>query len=78
MSIALKDGESQKMQVVAWVRSSYNFDVIAHRVDSETPYVILRPKNAADDSQDVCMTDSEAEDMINRLQRALSILPSSK
>ena len=71
----LIDGERRVMRP-AWApdakRSNY-VKVTAHRVDSETPYVILEIDGVA-----TWLEDVTAIDLVNRIQRALSVLPTSK
>jgi hypothetical protein len=56
-----------------WFDPKLPFDVTAFCEDEETPCVLLQ--NA---DMDVCLTDSQAHELINRLKRALSVLPTSK
>ncbi|QOV06307.1 hypothetical protein CPT_Maja_087 [Burkholderia phage Maja] len=51
----------------------HQFKVIADREDCETPYVHLK-----DGDHMITMTDTAARDLIDRLQRALAVLPTSK
>lgn len=70
----LRDGESRVMKP-----RYQRFDrvkVTAERIDSDTPIVHLKVTCGL--AIEVSMWDDEAEDLIARLQRALSILPSSK
>lgn len=67
---SLKDGESRKIRKKFW---DLPFDVVAHRGDSETPYVLLQ-----DGRRTVWLTDVAAIELIHRLGKALEILPTSK
>lgn len=49
------------------------FTVEAEREDSDTPFVHLHL-----DQPHITLTDVDALDLIDRLQRALAVLPSSK
>lgn len=53
------------------------FEVVARRIDCETPLVMLTVTSEVS-SDTIAMTDVEALDLIDRLQRALAILPTSK
>jgi len=69
----LLDGEEKVM------RSDFpdhdnEIKVAALRIDSETPYIILTDR----DGNEVCLTDVGAQSLIERVQKALAILPSSK
>lgn len=71
MSIALKDGERRQMRPAPWANKTVA--VTAYREDVDTPYVILEQ-----DSKQLFLTDGEAWELIARLKRALSVLPTSK
>jgi hypothetical protein len=84
----LKDGETRKINASREFSmfKHKRFEVTAHRVDCDTPFVILKLKadpyavysgNPPED-REIHLTDVEAYDLIDRLQRALGILPSSK
>lgn len=70
MSKMLADGEYRVMKSRIKNRK---FEVVAQRVDSETPYISLRGHGI-----NIYLTDTEAIDVLERIKRALSILPSSK
>lgn len=74
MPRALQDGQSRVIRKRKAFHPDLPFDVVAHRVDCDTPYVILR-KNEL--NQDM-LTDSQAQELIERLKRALGMLPTSK
>jgi hypothetical protein len=74
MARALQDGESRIIRKRKHFHPDLPFDVVAHRVDCDTPYVILRSNPITQDM----LTDSQARELIDRLQRALGILPTSK
>lgn len=76
MSKALKDGEYRVMRPATWIYSPA-VRVTAYREDSETPYILLGAMRPSEDGA-IVLTDSEAQDLIDRLKRALSILPTSK
>jgi hypothetical protein len=75
VSKRLSDGERKL------IKSSRNFsmfknnsfEVEAERADCDTPFIHLTIGGAT-----TCLTDVETLDLIDRLQRALDILPSSK
>lgn len=48
--------------------------VEAYRVDSDTPYVILTHRNGTE----IYLTDVGAKSLVERLNKALLLLPSSK
>lgn len=74
--IRLKDGEKREIRPAAWVSPwGKNIRVIAERVDSETPIIHLSLLGCVTDQP---LTDADADDLINRLKKALSILPTSK
>jgi len=67
----MKDGERR---VIPKQRTHIDeMTVVAHRVDSDTPYVILQTVEG-----EKWLTDVEAEELILRIRKALSILPTSK
>jgi hypothetical protein len=72
MSKPLKDGERRTMKPGIYGES---VTVIAERIDSDTPNIILQDHETGAEMQ---LTDVGAQDLIERLRRALSILPSSK
>lgn len=67
-----QDGE--RCTIVGRRRMNLDVQMVAERVDSETPLVHLYTGNTLVDS----LTDVGTQDLIDRLQRALSILPTSK
>lgn len=67
-----QDGE--RRTIVSRRRMHLEVQVVAERVDSETPLVHLYTGNTLVAS----LTDVGTQDLIDRLQRALSILPTSK
>lgn len=76
MSNRLRDGEKREIKPAAWVSNwGRNVRIVAERIDSETPIIHLSLING-DRSQPI--TDADADDLIDRLKRALSILPTSK
>ncbi len=70
MTYGLKDGHRRTMRP-KW--GKLPFDVIAWRIDSDTPYIIVKGENFEHN-----LTDTQAHDLVEMLNRALSILPSSK
>lgn len=69
----LLDGEMKVM------RSKFSFfdnevKVTAYREDSDSPFVILSDENG----QEFRLTDVGAQSLVERINKALSILPSSK
>jgi hypothetical protein len=52
-----------------------NVEVVAERVDCDSPIVHLRFKDGASEQH---LSDCDVIDLIDRLKRALSILPTSK
>lgn len=71
----LDDGERRVMQPARWLTPSEaaKVQVTAVHIDSETPYVVLRIGQ-----EEVWCSDTLASDLIDRVKRALNILPSSK
>lgn len=69
----LVDGEMRKMGTN--LPSHTEFDIIAHRLDSETPIIIMRHRETG---AEYFLSDSDAQDTVTRIERALSILPTSK
>jgi hypothetical protein len=53
--------------------TDHSFKVIAERYDCDTPYV-----HVGFGSDLFTLTDAATRDLIDRLQRALSVLPTSK
>jgi hypothetical protein len=74
MTKSLNDGEKRLMRKKLW---DLPFDVVAYREDSETPYVLLVGPGFSR-TPIASLTDVQAEELITRLQRALSVLPTSK
>lgn len=68
----MKDGEEKKIRHGLF---KLPFDVVAIRIDSETPIVELRKR---DGDPIAHLTDVEAVELIRQLQLALHYLPSSK
>lgn len=54
---------------------SFRIDVIARREDSDTPYVILQGPAG---TPPIYLADVQALELIDRLGKALAILPTSK
>ena len=74
--MSLKDGEQQVMRPEPYLGAERDrVVIIAERVDSDTPIVILRDPET---NTEIHMSDSLAEDVAKRIQRALRILPTSK
>lgn len=67
----LEDGEQRTMK--HGPSSDRNVEIVAHRVDCDTPYIKLTAGQGT-----VMLTDVGAEELIDRLRRALSMLPTSK
>ena len=94
MAKYMEDGEQRTMQPGSYLGAERkSVEVIAERVDCDTPYVILRiPAGTRyevvgkerkvvsypTEAREVCMSDALAEDVAKRILRALSILPTSK
>lgn len=89
MAERMKDGEIREVRASAeWsMFKNENIKVKAERYDCDTPYVHLTVANETWDPEKDrlvrtefthVMTDVETEDLINRLQRAIKLLPSSK
>jgi hypothetical protein len=79
----LLDGERKEIKASRQYSTFKNdsFKVVAHRHDCDTPIVELKVAFGADVNEGSLthyLTDVEALDLIDRLQRALSVLPSSK
>jgi len=79
----LLDGERKEVRASRqWSMFKHKgFRVTAHREDCDTPFVEVElafGTDVKDGSLKYHMTDVEALDLIDRLQSALSILPSSK
>lgn len=76
MSRRLADGEKRIIRASRGFSmfKNHTFVVEAERIDCYTPYVGLTLPNGAS----VSLTDVATLDLIDRLQRALSVLPSSK
>jgi hypothetical protein len=79
----LKDGEEREVRASRiWsMFKNKSFTVVAHRIDCDTPYVELRLNDLYPGSRppnELMLTDVEASDLIERLQRALAMLPTSK
>lgn len=68
----MRDGERRVIKPQG-VWNDIRVEVIAERVDSETPYVILKKGD-----EEWYFEDCFAEELIERIQKALDILPSSK
>ena len=67
----LEDGELRTMR--HGPDSDHNVEVVAYRVDCDTPYIKLTAGQGT-----VMLTDVGALELIDRLNRALSVLPTSK
>jgi hypothetical protein len=81
----MKDGEKREVRASRMHSMWKNdrFKVEAERYDCDTPFVHLTLRDrrgtlAPDPERSICMTDTEAHDLVDRLQRALGMLPSSK
>lgn len=79
MSKMLTDGESRQM-MPKFDRKYVNsrVKVVAHRVDCDTPYVLLTVKGHDGHDVTVHLEDIVVDELIGMLKRALDILPSSK
>ena len=77
MAKRMEDGERRviKPPLGKYRSSTEQFEVIAFREDCDTPYVILKNHKTGEEHQ---LTDGGAEDLAQRIFKALSILPSSK
>lgn len=77
---AMRDGQRHVMRPGPFLTKSERdkLSVTAHRVDADTPYVVLSlfPNTVGEVS--LGMSDVLAEDLVARVKRALSILPTSK
>lgn len=81
MTKRLKDGEQREIKAskqfhVCNGRASFantRIKVVAHREDCDTPYVRINIGMVA-----CVLTDTETRDLIDRLTRALDVLPTSK
>lgn len=71
MSKYLKDGESRRIKPGVWGKGT---EVIAFRADCDSPFVFIKFEG----HEKVCLTDVAATDLLDRLKKALSILPTSK
>lgn len=71
----LEDGQSRKIKPGLFARE--DIEVVAERVDADTPYVHLHFTGRVGRA-DLALTDAECAELIERLQRALNVLPSSK
>lgn len=69
MGYHLKDGETRKMRGFQF----NEIEVIAERVDCDTPVVHLKIGN-----EHVALADVDAHELVKMINRALSILPTSK
>ena len=79
----LKDGQKRTMRPAPWITGGERdaVEIVAHRVDDETPNVVMRvrdPRDPEADPIELVMSDSLTHDVVERLQRALDMLPSSK
>lgn len=74
----LKDGETKEIKASRdWSMFKHrSFKVEAERYDCDTPFVNLTIDCIT--QTHISMTDVETLDLIDRLQRALSVLPTSK
>jgi hypothetical protein len=75
MAKMMLDGERRVIKRIGCDidQGGLSMDVVAIRIDSETPYVALKHGN-----QEFVFTDSEASELAARIKKALAILPSSK
>lgn len=75
----LKDGEQREISSpkIHPLTKKY-VKVIAHREDSETPYVRLKVKMLDGTWTELFFTDYQAQDIAFMFNKALEILPTSK
>lgn len=75
----LKDGEQREIRpTTIHPYTKERIKVIAHRVDCDTPYVLLKVKMIDDTWVELSFTDYEAQDIALMFIKALEILPTSK
>lgn len=70
----LRDGDKYVVPPQSTVKRIRGVEVVARRVDSETPYVII----SKDGVDLLVLEDIFAEELVSRIKVALHVLPTSK
>lgn len=76
---SMRDGQRRTMRPASWISEGRNIEVVAHRIDRDTPLIEITLKATENRPESFqALTDVDADDLAARLRRACAVLPSSK